>query len=176
MEVTVAKFPQLFCYIFLCDGLSGSFFYHIPFYGDCTLSGPQIQFCGLPGQEFSLHGYRKGQPVFQMLLPDILKQSLITTAVSRAVQSHHLPAVVLVIITILSLTADIEAGKRMHICRRNLLRSFGIRIIPVNIFAINCRNSGGIFRLLHTAFDLKGVDPCLQKFRNIFNGTHIFQA
>ena len=82
----------------------------------------------------------------------------------------------LMIITVLTLASDVQTGQCMHIFFGNIQSLVRILIIPINIFTVNCRNSGGIFRFFHAALDLKRIDSRPQKFRDRFYGTHILQA
>ena len=111
-----------------------------------------------------------------MFLTDAFQQCFIAAAVGWTVQSHHLFAVMLMIITVLTLASDVQTGQCMHIFFGNIQSLVRILIIPINIFTVNCRNSGGIFRFFHAAFDLKRIDSRPQKFRNRFYGTHVLQA
>ena len=82
----------------------------------------------------------------------------------------------LMIITVLTLAADVQTGQCMHIFFGNLQSFLRILVIPINIFTVNCRNSGGIFRFFHAALNFKRIDSRRQKFRDRFYGTHILQA
>ena len=46
----------------------------------------------------------------------------------------------------------------------------------INVFTVNRSNTSRIFRLFHTSFYFKGINPRIHKSLNMFNGTHILKA
>ena len=119
-----------------------------------------------------------------MFFADRQQQLLIAAAVGRTGHRDHIPAVSLIIITVLNLAPDIERAKRLPVllgynigfCRPLRPQLLPKLIIFVHAASIDFRHPCGIFRLFHPALDLEGIDAGLHQPGNMFDGTHILQT
>ena len=87
-----------------------------------------------------------------------------TCQISGFFQRQHFSAVMPVIISAAGFRTNVELCQKLLILRIDL-PMLPIRQIQIHIFAVDCSNTGNIFRALHPPFYFKGIDFCIHQLR-----------
>ena len=138
---------------------------------------PDRQLRRRAGDERRLAVCRQLKGLRQVLLADLLHEVVVRARVAGLVDRHHRAAVSHVIVAAGELRADIEMPQHVFVFRVDLPRlrpSLAVPlVIPVNVFAVDGRDAGGVLRALHSSFDLEGVDPGVHQFRQDGKDVHV---
>ncbi len=135
-----------------------------------------LQNCRLSFVQRNFHGNCQLVRLMQVLGPDLGQQAFIASGIVWSVKCDHFPSVFPFVIAGLNLTADIKTFQLVQIFFADLICFWSFLIIEIDIFAIERRDTGGIFCFLHAAFYLKGIYSGLDQLRQIGNGAHILQT
>ena len=94
----------------------------------------------------------------------------------RAVQGHHLPAIVIFIIPFREPSPVIQVHEHFPVFRKHFESVAPLFQIKVRIFPVHGCDPCHILWLFHAPFDLKGIDPRIHKVRYDLQGTDILWA
>ncbi len=117
-------------------------------------------------------------PVFpEILLPDPVQKLLTGPAVTGLVDGHHVPAVPFPVIAGAEIRADVQAVQRIQVLpvhRPDAGASLFVPLIEaVQVFSVNGDGSRHVFRFLHAALDLEGIDAAVDEIRKDLHGAHV---
>lgn len=89
---------------------------------------------------------------------------------------HHPPTIVTVKISVRKSASVVQIHQLMNIFLIHMIILTSARQIHIRILSVQIGCKSCIFRLLHTAFDLQGIHPCINQIRQQAQTAQILRA